>query len=256
VTKVAASKGRKKIGYSFSFIRYKATRVFAALVVLFALLLLVTTHGADPALFPPRSGQPSVEIVVADHGIHVALILPRPDLASIASEQGLPNLIAVTQRFGAFDYLEFGWGDETVYRLGRPVDSRWIFAGLRALLGLNDNSVMFVGGYVGDPALLIPQSRPMRLRLSKDGLARLATLLEQSFASEAGQPVAIGPGIGGPSLFYRATGHYSLLNVCNHWTAMLLRKAGVPVSFVPDTLSQLLMLDLRLRAGAKPAADF
>jgi hypothetical protein len=231
-------------------------RAFAAFAVVLALPVFATTHGGNPALFPPSPGRPSVGIVVADHGIHVALILPRPALAAVAGRRGLPSLVSVTQRFRAFDHLEFGWGDETVYRLPPRYDSRWLFDGVRALLGLNTKTVMFVGGYVGDPAAAIPRSRPMRLRLSEEGFTRLAVRLEQSFASDGGEPRVIGPGPGGASLFYRAKGHYSLLDVCNHWTARLLAGAGVPVSFVPDTLSFLLMWDLRLRAGARPVTDF
>jgi hypothetical protein len=59
----------------------------------------------------------------------------------------------------------------------------------------------------------------------------------------------LGPGLYGPSLFYRAVGHFNLLNVCNHWTARLLDVAGVPTAPVLATLPYGLQADLRFRSG-------
>jgi hypothetical protein len=42
--------------------------------------------------------------------------LPRAALAEFASGRGYPALIAVAQRFAAFDWIEFGWGDAEFYR--------------------------------------------------------------------------------------------------------------------------------------------
>ena len=66
---------------------------------------------------------------------------------------------------------------------------------------------------------------------------------------EDGHPVELGVGIYGPSLFYRARGEFSILNVCNHWVARLLDAAGVPTPPLLDTLPLGLTLDLRWRAG-------
>ena len=58
----------------------------------------------------------TIEIVVVSNGYHAGLALPRAALAEFASGRGYPALIAVTQRFAAFDWIEFGWGDREFYR--------------------------------------------------------------------------------------------------------------------------------------------
>src|SRR3712207_8668119 len=54
------------------------------------------------------------------------------------------------------------------------------------------------------------------------------TLFRSSFERRDGLPVELGPGLYGPSLFFRADGAFHLLSVCNHWTARLLHEAGLP----------------------------
>ena len=58
----------------------------------------------------------TIEIVVVSNGYHAGVALPRATLAEFASGRGYPALIAVTQRFAAFDWIEFGWGDREFYR--------------------------------------------------------------------------------------------------------------------------------------------
>jgi len=49
--------------------------------------------------------------------------------------------------------------------------------------------------------------------------------------------------------FFASRERFSLLHLCNHWTAELLNAAGLPVTPVLDTLPAGLGVDLRLRAG-------
>jgi hypothetical protein len=49
--------------------------------------------------------------------------------------------------------------------------------------------------------------------------------------------------------FFRSREDFSLVHLCNHWTAELLSAAGLPTTPVLDTLPAGLRLDLRLRAG-------
>ncbi len=227
----------------------------AALASLLLLLVtaILTASGPDPALYPAKPGDPVVEIIAADHGIHVALIMPRAELARVAAEQGLQALVAVSDRFAAYDNLEIGWGDEGFYRMRQAFDGATVIAGLRALTGLNDRTAIYAAGTIGDPARNYRMSSPVRLKLSSEGFTRLAVLLDQSFDISNGQPTELGPGQYGASLFYRAEGRYSLFNVCNHWTSRLLAAAGVPTTPVVDTISALFMRDLQWRAGATPA---
>jgi hypothetical protein len=61
------------------------------------------------------------------------------------------------------------------------------------------------------------------------------------------QPVELGKGIYGPSLFYRANGHYSVINTCNMWIGELLASAGLKVSPVSSVASPGLLAELRWR---------
>ena len=66
----------------------------------------------------------------------------------------------------------------------------------------------------------VPGRRPS---LGENGFERLAGALDATFArGREGTIEEIGPGLYGPSLFYRAVGTFNLLRVCNHWIADLL----------------------------------
>ena len=62
----------------------------------------------------------------------------------------------------------------------------------------------------------------------------------------------LGPGLYGPSRFYRANGTFNIFHVCNHWLADLLDAAGVPTAPVLATLPAGLFLDLEWRSGLRP----
>jgi hypothetical protein len=120
----------------------------------------------------------------------------------------------------------------------------------QALSGAAIGAVLHVVGVNGEVAAAFPAADIVPVTLSPQGFARLAEQLDSSLAETAGhQPVALGPGLYGPSLFYRAVGSFSFANVCNHWTARLLSAAGVPTSRLAATLPAGLILDLRLRSG-------
>jgi hypothetical protein len=73
--------------------------------------------------------------------------------------------------------------------------------------------------------------------------------LEASFRKGEARPEPLGPGLYGPSLFYRGVETFHIFNVCNHWVARLLSAAGVPTAPVLATLPSGLFLDLQWRAG-------
>ena len=124
---------------------------------------------------------------------------------------------------------------------------------LRALFRPGNASVLHVVGVSGEPRATFEAAEIVRLPLSPAGLERLLARLEAAFVrNPAEAPVELGPGLYGPSLFYRARDAFSILNVCNHWTADLLDAAGVPTAPVVATLPHGLIWDLRLRSGLKP----
>jgi hypothetical protein len=69
---------------------------------------------------------------------------------------------------------------------------------------------------------------------------------------DAGEPVELGKGIYGPSLFYRARGRYSLVNTCNMWLGDLMAAAGLKASPVASVTSRGLLTELRWRNNLGP----
>jgi uncharacterized protein (TIGR02117 family) len=232
-------------------------RVGLGVVLLGALWALIaatfiTARPADPMLWPPREGA-TVEIVVTSNGYHSGLALPRAALAEFASGRGYPALIAVTQRFAAYDWIEFGWGDAEFYRLVPTVSDISLRVALRALFWPGNTSVLHVVGIKDDPVRAFPLGDLVRVPLSRNGFDQLLAKLDASFAPpQAGTLQDIGGGLYGPSLFFPANGSFSIVRLCNHWTGELLGAAGLPTTPVLEIVPAGLMLSLRWRAGLVP----
>jgi uncharacterized protein (TIGR02117 family) len=220
----------------------------AAVLVLLA-ALIATARPGDRSLWPPPAGAPAVELFVVSHGYHSGLVLPRAALEEQASRRGARALGAVATRFAGFERLEIGWGDEEFYRSVPTMGSLGVGMALRALLRPGNASVLHVVG-IGDPRATFTRSDMVRVAVGKQGFDRLADRIEETFVRDAsGLPDELGPGLYGPSLFFRAKGHFHLFNVCNHWVARMLDAAGIPTTPVLDTLPAGLLLDLEWRAG-------
>lgn len=225
----------------------------AALIVLTLLLTVVFPRNGDRKLWPPKSGDVLTEIYVVSHGYHAGVVIDRAALARAASEQGHRSLIAISQRFASYRWLEIGWGDQGFYT--SVPDTASITAGLalRALFMPRNPSVLHVVGLTGDPRAVFPNSDMVRVELSDAGLARMLDRLEVSFVRNKDNALDdLGPGLYGASRFFRGAEHFNIFRVCNHWVARLLSAAGVPVSQVSATLPLGLLLDLRWRSGLEP----
>jgi len=72
---------------------------------------------------------------------------------------------------------------------------------------------------------------------------------ERLVVAVADDEAPLGPGLYGPSLFYRSVEKFYAFNVCNHWVARLLSAAGLPTAPVLATLPQGLFFDLKWRVG-------
>ena len=230
----------------------RVATVFAVLFLAFLLAVVLTARSGDPAIFP-GIGDDAVPVHLVSHGYHSGLVLPRAALASEAGQRGHAALIDVAGRFAAYEVIEVGWGDEQFYRHVPTVASLELKLALQALFRPGNASVLHVVGLPAPARQVFPVSDIIALSLSREGFARLVAALEVSFAKDAqSRPFHLGPGLYGPSLFYRAVGEFHLLNVCNHWTARLLDGAGVPTAPVLATLPAGLLLDLHWRSGLAP----
>jgi uncharacterized protein (TIGR02117 family) len=240
--------------------RKAARRIGLAVAIMAAILVVAvaaTARRGDATLYPPAVGAPSVRILLVHNGYHTGVVLPRAAVAQLAGRHGDGPLIAVTTRFSAYAWLEIGWGDENFYRHVRTPGDLTLGLALRALFVPDNPSVLHVVG-VADPRAQFADAPMAALDLSAEGFGRLVARVDATFARGAdGLPEDIGPGLYGPSRFYRAVGHFHIARVCTHWIADMLDAAGVPTDLALATLPQGLFLDLSVRAGlrALPPSD-
>lgn len=234
-------------------------RLLKASLLVLALLLIglgvttfVTLRHGDRALWPPVGRQPNVVVYVVSHGYHSGLVIPRAPAGEAAGKQGLAALGAVARRFGAYTWIEVGWGDEGFYTQVPTAASLTVPLALRALFRSGNPSVLHVVGVQGEARSVFPAADMMRLDLSERGFALLLAKIDATFApGEGGAPAELGPGLYGPSRFYRAQGAFHLFNLCNHWVADVLHAAGVPTAPALATLPDGLLLDLKWRSGLR-----
>ena len=219
-----------------------------ALPVAVLLLYGFTMRFGDAALYPPVKGRESFPVVIADHGYHAGLIIRRVDLDRYSLAMNDPVLSALLARFQAYEWLEIGWGDEQFYRFAPAISDVTVTMAFNALSGMNSATVLHVVGLGEAPEQVFIHSDLQRIRLSEAGMREVMKGLSLAFTRDArSQPIELGKGIYGPSLFYRANGHYSVINTCNMWIGGLLADAGLKVSPVPSVASPGLLAELRWR---------
>ena len=120
------------------------------------------------------------EVYVISNGYHAGLALPRARLAEFASGRGYPALIAVTQRFAAFDWIEFGWGEREFYQSVPAVGDIDLRLALRALFYPDNKTVVHVVGISGDPTQAF-KAEMMKVPLSWNGFDRMLAKLDATF---------------------------------------------------------------------------
>jgi uncharacterized protein (TIGR02117 family) len=226
----------------------------ASAIALFAAMTVLTARSGDPALWPPAAGAPGIEIHIVSHGYHSGIVFERTTMAEAAERGGHAALIAVAQRFANYRWLEVGWGDEGFYRNVPDAAALTFRLAVRALFWPRNVSVVHVVGLNSQPRDVFAASDVIRIPLSSGGFARMLDGLDASFDRGPGAAALepLGPGLYGPSLFYRGVDAFHVFNVCNHWVARLLSEAGVPTAPVLATLPPGLFFDLKWRAGLVP----
>jgi uncharacterized protein (TIGR02117 family) len=222
------------------------------LALVFVAVVVVTSRPGDPDLFPVPVDAPGIDILLIHNGYHSGLVLPRASISSLASEQEWGALAVVARRFAAYEWVEVGWGEARFYREVPTIDRLNLRLALSALFEPNNEAVLHIVGIWDEPQKVFHGAEQVPLRISQEGAARLFARLNDTFDLDSlRMPEELGPGLYGPSLFFRAKGHFNILHVCNHWIADLLHAAGVPTSPVLATLPRGLVLDLVWRSHLK-----
>lgn len=128
--------------------------------------------------------------------------------------------------FQGSDYLEFGWGDERFYQ-AEP-ETWW--QGIRAALWPTSSVIHVIG--VRSPIIEnIYADDIVEVRVSVDGLRRMAAAIEQEFTERdpAATPVSL-RAAPKPNHFYSARRKFFFPRMCNWWIASRLEEANCPIA--------------------------
>ena len=193
--------------------------VIAAVLGLIAALLTWTRPG-DPALYPARPGQ-RVIVHVLDNGFHTDIALPRAGLEARGGPLG-----EAVRALAPGDWVLVGWGDAVFYVEQGPVRER-LADGARAFFRPGNPSVVMLSPTARDPALRVAGRQS--LGLSPRGFDALAGRIEQSLALENGRSRVAARRPGDDAVFLAGRETFSVLHLCNHWSADVLNAGGVAV---------------------------
>lgn len=177
----------------------------------------------------PHECGPRRSLFVVSHGWHTGLVLPRADLAA-----------RVGDTIPAGNYVEVGWGDERFYQAGEGSLGLAVQA-----LAWATPAVLHIVSFHSSPQRYFPGSEVIELTVPATGYAELLTVVIDSFTRAGNDdPIRLGRGLYGNSVFFRARGRFHALNTCNTWVARIIAASGYPISVqktvtVGNLMSQL-----------------
>jgi len=212
--------------------------MLAALIGLAAALLTWTQPGATDRATDP------VVIQVLDNGFHTDIAVPRAAL----ERRGGPLALAV-QSLAPGDWILIGWGDAKFYVDQRPISDR-LPDGARAFLHPGNRSVLMLAPRRDDPRLAYGEDSAA-LTLSRARFERLAARVEASLDLSNGRPRIAALRPGDDARFFASRETFSILHLCNHWTAGVLNAGGVAIRPVPAITSGEVMRSVRAAERAR-----
>ena len=224
---------------------------WATLAVMLTGLHLATRAPFDPERQPTPSD--NSEIWVIDHGFHTGVIVTPPNLRRAAIEIGREDQAAaqrlrwLANLYPGATWLEIGWGDGEFYPQTPGIEDTDPWLALRAI-AWPTVAVIQVVPIWGTVEENFPTPDKIRLSVDEAGLNEIARRLAAT-VPELVPVEGLGPSLYGHGAFFPARLDYHLFRTCNHWTAWILRGAGMPASPVPGTFSQTLMAELRWRVS-------
>jgi hypothetical protein len=208
--------------------------LLAALIGAVAALLTWTKPGdATP------TGAPDTLVVqVLDNGFHTDLAVPREALV----RRGGPLARAVAG-LAPGDWILIGWGDARFYVDRSPIADR-LPDGARAFLRPGNPSVVMLDPVTADPRLSYSEDSAA-LTLTQAQFDRLAARVEASLDLSDGAPRIATARPDDDARFFASRETFSILHLCNHWTAAVLNAGGVPVRPVQSITSAEVMRSVR-----------
>ncbi|WP_426019383.1 DUF2459 domain-containing protein [Brevundimonas sp. DWR2-3-1b1] len=200
--------------------------LLAALVGAVAALLTWTKPGDAK----PTGAPDTIVVQVLDNGFHTDLAVPREALV----RRGGPLARAVAGLTPG-DWILIGWGDAKFYVDQSPILNR-LPDGARAFLHPRNRSVLMLDPRSIDPRLTYGEDSAT-LTLTRARFDRLAARVEASLDLSDGAPRIAAARPGDDARFFASRETFSILHLCNHWTADVLNAGGVPVRPVQSITS-------------------
>ena len=199
-----------------------------------AAALLTWRTPAAPDL-APRGAEAAIAVRLLDNGFHTDVALPRRALEA----RGGPLAQAV-RSLGPGDWVRVGWGDAKFYVDQSPIPGR-LPDGARAFFRPGNPSVVMLDPETGDPGRRAEPARVAALTVSPAAFSRMAGRIEASLALSNGAPRRAAARPGDNARFFASRETFSLVHLCNHWTAQVLAAGGVGVRPVRSVLSAEVM---------------
>ncbi len=193
--------------------------VLAALIGLVAALLTWTRPG-DPVLHPAAPGR-EIAIHILDNGFHTDIALPR---RLLQAREG--PLAEAVRALAPGDWVLIGWGDASFYVEQGPIHER-LPDGARAFFRPGNPSVVMLAPDRRDPTLR--RSGRQTLVLSPEGFDAMADRIEASLALRDGRARIAARRPGDDAVFLASHETFSILHLCNHWSAEVLNAGGIAV---------------------------
>ncbi len=209
-------------------------------VFVVVVLLLVTTCTARPGdrtLYPSRYGQVPVSIFLIDNGWHTDIALPAGPLGKTGGQTA-----AAAREVTPNGWVLVGWGDAVFYK-GHGLTGARVLDGFRAALKPGNPAVVRLTG-IGQAPDILYDGRAVELQLSQESFNLMVGRIDRSLGARAER-------VAGPDkadiAYFASTERFSILHLCNHWTAEVLNAGGIGVTPVLDTTTMGLKFDLWLR---------
>ena len=201
-----------------------------------AIALLTWTR---PGVLDRAPGDETVSVGVLDNGFHTDLVAPRAALM----RRGGPLAQAVAG-LAPGDWIVIGWGDARFYVDQSPIADRLPDGG-RAFFHPGNASVVMLDPEADDPDGRYALDARAAVALSPAAFDRLAGRIEASLDLSGGGPRVAAARPGDDARFFASRETFSILHLCNHWTAQVLNAGGVTIRPVRAILSSEVMRSAR-----------
>ena len=206
--------------------------ILAVVLGVTAALLTWTTPGRST---PSDPGAERIAAYLLDNGFHTDLVVPRAALM----RRGGPRARAVAE-LAPGDWIVIGWGDAKFYVDQRPIGSR-LPDGARAFFRPGNPSVLMLDPEVEDPRTRYAADGRAALILTRAAFDRMADRIEGSLDLSGGGPRVAAVQPGDDARFFASRETFSILHLCNHWTAEVLNAGGLSMPMARSLTSSAVM---------------